>query len=179
MPTTHDLTGWASRLATLIQLTDLDDPEQVAALHECADTYEGAVADKVGALSWVLTSMQQHSSICKEDAQRARAAEAVWSKRATKIRDLMQVLLLANEALSGESKVSTTYGTASVVTRTEYTYPTDVCTWPPGWVEVRVETKLHPLKDIAKAAIKAGEVMPGFGSHQTRGLMWRATGGKG
>ena len=169
MPTVDDLEGWAARLAEVLDAADHDSMDQ--ALDLAAEAYTGAVADKAAAIGHVLDAMADNRDRCRAEAKRMRSCAAKWDGRREAVRGLLSRLLTAHEELTGEAKIRTAYGTASMSTITSYDYPDSVDEWPGGFVTV--ETVRRPDRDAAKAAIKAGSAPEGFGATVTRRPSWR------
>lgn len=175
MPTVHELTGWAARLAEVLDAApdDADDAEVMAALHLAADAYEAAVADKVDAIGHVLEALETHRDVCKADAQRYGRLQARWEARRQRVYTLLGDLLTAHARLSGRGNIKATSGTAYLQDVATYTYPDDVDQWPEEWVQVR----RVPVRSKAQAALKAGEQVPdGFAAGSERRPRWRRGG---
>jgi len=175
MPTVHELTGWAARLAEVLDAAseDTDDAEVMAALHLAADTYEAAVADKVDAIGHVLEALETHRDVCKAEAQRYGRLQARWEARRQRVYALLGDLLTAHAGLSGKGSVKATSGTAYLQDVATYTYPDDIDDWPEEWVQVR----RVPVRSHAQAALKAGLPVPeGFESGTERRPRWRRGG---
>ncbi len=161
MPTTDELTGWAARLAELLDAMP-DDPgaDVLDALHACADEYEAAVSDKVDAIVHVLQAMEDHEEIAKRDKRRADASIAHWRRQQDRVRGLLHRLASSSAALTGQRTIRTTRATVTLREAVEYRYPEAVEDWPVVWLDT-VET-VKPDREAARHALDAGEEIPGF-----------------
>lgn len=173
MPTVYDLTGWARRLADIIDAMpeDAEDVHIGDAIAMAADAYEGAIEDKVEAIGHVLDAFADHRDLAKREAARYGRIAKLWDRRRDRVRGLLDELLTSHETLTGSPKVRTTSGTATLSERTVYTYPASVDDWPEPYVET--VTQVRPDRAAAKAAIDAGASYEGFSKAVVKIPMWR------
>lgn len=145
-------------LATQIQQLSNADDMDPQALKDTLDSMEAALGDKLEAINWVIQDAERDLGSINVDVDRMKAAQKQQKRLKKRVKNLKRYMTVLIDA-TGKDKVRT----GKHVFRSY---------WPSYSLKINDETKLpsefvqkdvvySPKKDEIKAAIKAGQKVPG------------------
>jgi hypothetical protein len=168
MGTTHELTMLAySVLSALEQSEGVIDESIDAQL----DSLEGEVPAKLDALRWVAKAADADAAHLKAEAKGLLARAKARENLARSIKDRAGALLLAFQEVTGEDRVKSTGHSYWLQVSHSVEGPEAVEEWPEAYR--RQVVKVSPDKTAAKAALKAGEEIPGVVLVPTTSIRWK------
>ena len=164
--TGYDLYAQAAHLISTIESLEGADPDildpQLAAWFDATD-------DKIAAYHAVIKRLETEDAHLKAEADAIAACRKRQAKQAERVKDLATLLLTSMEALGNEPKVKRPTFSAWLATTESISVPDDLALLPVGFWRTKIEAD----KTAIKAAIKAGEDVPGCAVVETRSVRWR------
>ena len=167
MATTFDLIVEVGALvADIMEAGGEVSPEQEDRL--AALLGDGEIAHKLEALHAVVRRLKGEADILKGEEKRIVSRRRAAEKQAARLADMAGELLRVHEDLTGAHKVKTTVGSAWWQD-SQTIEVTDADAVPLSFIERRP----HILKADIKAALEAGDEVPGCSLQTTRSIRWR------
>jgi hypothetical protein len=165
--TGYDLLRDAAGIVAQLDSIEGADPAELDAR---LTAWLDAADDKHAAYYAVSRRLDLESDECAALMAGLRKRAAYLASQQARVKALASELLAAREALGEEPRVSTPMFRAWLATTEAVSVPEDVAMLPEQYVRVKVTREAD--KAAIKAAIKAGESVPGAFLVQTRGVRW-------
>ena len=165
MATTYDLIVEAHAISAAIETEEQDDE----ALFERFKAWIDASGDKFARLHAARSAFLADAAYLKAEAARLTERRRAFDRLAGKMSEYATDLLAAHEATTGESKIRTAAFTVYLASSERLEGPEDVNDWPAEYQN----TITRPDKAGAKAALKAGQEIPGFELVKSRSVRFK------
>jgi hypothetical protein len=153
-------------------VADLDSPEGADAgtLDERLAAWVEASDDKHAAYFAVAKRLELEADECAQLMSTIKKRATYLANQHARVKALAAELLIAREALGEDPKVSTPMFRAWLVKSEAVSVPEDVDMLPESFQRRKVTVEAD--KAAIKAAIKAGESVPGAFLVESRGIRW-------